>query len=66
MKLIIDIIGIFAGIINNISMYPLAYKIYKIKKMNELVKLQNMSIITHILQICGCSLWLIYSIYNEL
>ena len=66
MKLIIDIIGVFAGIINNISMYPLAYNIYKIKETNELIKLQNMSISTHILQFCGCSLWLIYSIYNNL
>ena len=66
MKLLIDIIGIFAGIVNNISMYPLAYSIYKIKKSNELIKFENISIITHILQISGCSLWLIYSIYYKL
>ena len=63
---IIDMIGYTAAVITNISVYPQAYKVYRILTNKNYEKLNSISLPMYILQSFGCVLWLIYAIMINL
>jgi len=55
-----DILGYIAAIITNISIYPQAYLMHTIIKLQNYDELDAISLPTFALHCIGCTLWLIY------
>ena len=63
---IIDMTGYAAAVITNISVYPQAYKVYRILTNSNYEKLNSISLYMYLLQTFGCILWLLYAMMTNL